>query len=84
MSRTDIKQIIKRQDDEVYGENTIAGSSPDPESDDDTADSNNDYTTRLKPGDDFYLADEVLNDDKPTIATHVTLGDEEEEEEEEL
>ena len=35
--RDDIKKEIKRQDEEVYGEETMAGSSPDPESDDDVA-----------------------------------------------
>ena len=62
--RDDIKKELKRQEDEVYGENTISGSSPDPDSDDDVMTNLEDAVgAGINPGDEFHLADEVMNDE---------------------
>lgn len=60
-----LKKLIKKQDDDTYGENTISGSSPDPESDDDVSENLEKVVgTKLKRGDEFNLADEVEKDEK--------------------
>ena len=62
---SDLKKQIKKQDEEVYGEETMSGSSPDPESDDDVAETlEKTVGTDLKRGDEFNLEKEVERDEK--------------------
>ena len=80
--RDDIKRQIKKQADEIYGEGTISGSSPDPDSDDNVADSLEDAVGgKINPGDEFHLADEVLKDE--TARQSASGGSNEEQDEEE-
>ena len=63
--RDDIKKQIKKQDNENYGEETISGSSHDPESDDDTAKALEEAVgTDIKQGQEFSLKDEVEKDER--------------------
>ena len=78
--RDDIKKQLKKQQDEVYGEGTIAGSSPDPGSDDNVGDALEDAVGgKINPGDEFHLADEVMKDEE---ARKPGINDSAEEEEE--
>lgn len=84
-NRDDIKKQIKRQDDEIYGESTISGSSPDPESDDNTREIlEKTVGNKINPGDPFVLADEVIKDEKARQPGPHDAGGEEQEEEEEI
>ena len=61
----DIKKQVKQQDQDNYGEETISGSSPDPESDDDVAEVlKQTLGADLKRGDEFNLAEKVEKDEK--------------------
>lgn len=63
--RSDLKKLIKKQDDDTYGENTMSGSSPDPESDDDVSETlEKTVGTKLKRGDEFSLVEEIAKDEK--------------------
>lgn len=79
--RDDIKRELKKQQDEVYGEGTMSGSSPDPDSDDNVMDVMEDTVgPDINPGDEFHLADEVMKDERARMPG-ADLSDEEEEEE---
>ena len=63
-SRDDIKKQIEEEDKRVYGETTISGSMPDPESDDDIKDAVKDITgEEPKDGVPFSIAEEVKKDE---------------------
>lgn len=61
----DIKAQVKKQNDEVYGEETVSGSSPDPDSDSDTAANLSDAIGNEPDKNDkgFELAKEVHDDE---------------------
>ncbi|MCH7641381.1 hypothetical protein IID22_04245 [Patescibacteria group bacterium] len=62
---SELKKQIKKQDEEVYGEETMSGSSPDPASDDDVAETlEKTVGTDLKSGDEFNLGEEVERDER--------------------
>lgn len=64
-NRDDIKKQIKKQNDDFYGDETASGSSPGLDTDDDTVKNLEDTVgTKIKPGDEFYLADEVIEDEE--------------------
>lgn len=61
----DIKKQVKQQDEDNYGEETMSGSSPDPESDDNVAETlEKTVGTDLKSGDEFNLEQEVKKDER--------------------
>jgi len=61
----DIKKQIQQQDKDVYGDTTISGSSPDPESDDDVEKVVEEVTgEKPKQGEEFSISDEVEKDEK--------------------
>lgn len=65
LKTTYLKKQIKKQDLETYGEESMAGSSPDPESDDDVAENlEKTVGTKLKSGDEFDLEKEVRIDER--------------------
>lgn len=62
----DIDELLKKEDDDVYGEGTASGSAPDPESDDNVAENVADVTgeepTASAWG--FNMADEIAEDEE--------------------
>ena len=69
--RDDVKKQLKKQDDEFYGDQTVSGSAPDPESDDSVEDiieevMGEDASAKIMDPDDdgFSLADEITEDEK--------------------
>lgn len=83
--RDDIKSQIKKQQNEVYGEETQSGSAPAPESDDNTLTNLRDVVgDDINPGDEFFLADEVMGDEKSRLAGRFDTSEEEEEDDEEV
>lgn len=83
--RDDIKKQIKQQQDDVYGDSTVSGSAPDPEADDDVEEILEEVVgTDINPGDEFHLADEVMEDESIRRGTHNTEEVEEEDEDDNI
>ena len=62
---SDVKKELKDEQDEFYGDTSISGSAPDPESDDKVLEFVKEVTgNEPKPGDPFSLAEEVEKDEK--------------------
>jgi len=61
----DINKQVKQQDQDNYGEETVSGSSPDPGSDDDVAETlKQTVGVDLKRGEEFNLAEKVKKDER--------------------
>ena len=83
----DIEKELKKQDDEVYGEETVSGSSPRPASDDDTTDNLKDVIGNEPKNDKpFTIAEEIEADelDRRGKTSSDDASEEEQEAEEEL
>ena len=72
--RDDVKKELKKLEDENYGESTVSGSAPDPESDDSVEDMleevmGEDASAQVSdPQDDgFNIADEINDDEQARI-----------------
>lgn len=77
-----IKQQIKIQDDDVYGDTSASGSMPDPESDDDVKEMVKDIIGEAPvSGDPFEIAEEV-DEDEEALRSKSDKGNLEESEEE--
>lgn len=85
--RDDLKKEIKNEQDEVYGDSTASGSAPDPGravNDIEDALENEESESEINPGDEFHLADDVLEEDDRPTPTHHTEEVEEEDEDDNL
>ncbi len=66
--RDDIKKQLKQQADDNYGEATVSGSAPDPDSDDNTRENLEEVVGgNINPADEFHLADEVMKDEESRL-----------------
>lgn len=75
---SDVDELLKKEDDEVYGEGTASGSAPDPDSDDDVAKIVKDVTgeePETSPWG-FNMADEIEEDEKAIEEGDLTEEDE--------
>lgn len=61
----DVKEEVKKQDEEFYGDVSLGSGSPDPETDDDTEEALEKVVGGdIDPEKPFSIADEVENDEK--------------------
>jgi|GEM_PF-3276193 len=75
---SDVDELLKKEDDEVYGESTVSGSAPDPDADDDVEKIVKDVTgeePETSPWG-FNLADEIEEDEKAIEEGDLTEEDE--------
>lgn len=64
-SADDIKKQVEEQDDEVYGEGSVVGHAPDPDSDDDIGKIREEFLgEELKSTEELNLASEIVADEK--------------------
>lgn len=81
-NKDDIKKQLKQQNDQVYGDETVSGTMPDPESDDDIAESVEDVMGAdaekdIKEHKPFNIGEEVNEDEED--AAGWSIDDDEEE-----
>jgi len=85
--RDDIKKQIEDQQNEVYGENTASGSAPDPgQAIDDVEEifTDEESESTINPGDEFHMADDVIEEETPPPTHHTEEADSEDEEDDNL